>query len=90
MKNSEPEVWLPSTNQIMMASERAILAGLDTNLLLAIRTLEAEHAALSDESSDEPLPPYLAMAQSIVILATTLRDLISGYRAATELILHGD
>ena len=38
------DVWLPTTNQIVMASERAILAALDAALLLAARTLEAEHA----------------------------------------------
>jgi hypothetical protein len=35
-----PEVWLPTVAQIVMAQERAILAALDTNLLLAARTLE--------------------------------------------------
>jgi hypothetical protein len=81
------DVWLPTTNQIVMASERAILAALDAALLLAARTLEAEHATLGEESHEEPPPPHLALAESIVILAASLRELIAGYRAATDHIL---
>ena len=71
-----------------MAAERAILASLDANLQLAVRALIAEHPSLSDDSPhDEPEPPHLALAASIRILAETLHELISGYRAVTEQIL---
>jgi hypothetical protein len=88
VNDTETSTWLPTTNQIIMASERAILAALDTQLLLAARTLEAEHASsLSEDALAEPPPPHLALAQSILILAASLRELIAGYRAATEHIL---
>lgn len=83
-----PDTWLPTTEQIAMAGERAILAALDTNLLLAARTLRAEHAAtLSDDEADEPNPPHLALAESILVLAATLRELIASYRAVTDRML---
>ena len=76
--------WLPTSAQIAMASERAILASLDANLQLAVRALLAEHPSLSDNPREEPEPPHLACAASIRILADTLHGLIAGYRAATE------
>jgi hypothetical protein len=77
--------WLPTSEQIAMASERAILASLDANLQLAVRALLAEHPSLSDDSSpEEPEPPHLALATSIRILAETLHELIAGYRAVIE------
>jgi hypothetical protein len=82
-----PDVWLPTTGQIVMASERAILATLDTALLLAARTLEAEHAGLGEQTHEEPSPPHLALAESILILAASLRELIASYRAATDHLL---
>ena len=85
MNRKEPlATWLPTSAQIAMASERAILASLDANLQLAVRVLLAEHPALSDSPHEEPEPPQLAIAASIRILADTLHDLIAGYRAATE------
>jgi len=87
MSGREPsDIWLPTAAQIVMAQERSILAALDINLLLAARTLEAEHAALGDETNDEPSPPHLALAESILILAATLRELIASYRAVTDRI----
>ena len=82
-----PDVWLPTAEQIVMASERAILAMLDTTLLIAARTLEAEHAGLGDQPHEEPSPPHLALAESILILAASLRELIASYRAATDHLL---
>ena len=83
---SEP--WLPTSVQISMASERAILAALDANLQLASRALLAEHPSLDDDSgSEEPASPQLALAASIRILAETLHELIAGYRAVTEHVL---
>ena len=85
MSSKEPlATWLPTSAQIAMASERAILASLDANLQLAARVLLAEHPSLSDSTRDEPEPPHLALAASIRILADTLHGLIAGYRAATE------
>lgn len=76
--------WLPTSAQVAMASERAILASLDANLQLTVRVLLAEHPSLSDGSREEPEPPHLALAASIRILADALHGLIAGYRAATE------
>ena len=83
-QKESPAAWLPTSAQIAMASERAILASLDANLQLAVRVLLAEHPSLSDSSREEPEPPQLAIAASIRILADTLHGLIAGYRAATE------
>jgi hypothetical protein len=86
-----PVSW-PTVSQIVMASERPILATLDAALEMTARTLLAEHAMLEEDASRgaaEPLPPCQAMAASIVILARTLHELIEGYCAALENI-HGD
>ncbi len=73
----------------MMASERAILASLATNLQLAGRTLLAEHPSLGDEAHrTEPEPPHLALAASIRILAETLHELIAAYCEVTERALN--
>jgi hypothetical protein len=63
MRHHEPSTaWLPSTEQIMVSSERAILAALDVNLELAIRSLRAEHVVIgprplrqSSSKADRPL-----------------------------------
>lgn len=82
--SKELATWLPTSAQIAMAPERAILAALDANLQLAVRVLLAEHPSLGDTPHEEPEPPHLALAASIRILADTLHGLIAGYRAATE------
>ena len=79
---STQDIFLPTTEQILMAQERAILAALDVTLLLAERALRAEHVCLGDDS--EPSPPHLAIAGSIVLLAQSLRELIASYQLATE------
>ena len=86
MSRREPSAaWLPTSAQITMATERAILASLDANLQLAVRALIAEHPSLDDDRRrEEPEPPHLALAASIRILAETLHELICGYRAVTE------
>ena len=81
------DVWVPTSPQILMASERAILATLDLTLLLAARTLEAEHTDLGKQPHEEPSPPHLALAEAILIIAATLRELIASYRAATDSLL---
>ena len=81
------DVWVPTSPQILMASERAILATLDLTLLLAARTLEAEHADLGERPHEAPSPPHLALAESILIIAASLRELIASYRAVTDHLL---
>ncbi|MHB8874344.1 MAG: hypothetical protein ACYC8T_11710 [Myxococcaceae bacterium] len=80
--------WLPTSMQITMASERAILAALDASLQLAVRALCAEHPSLDEERSRdlqaEPPPPHMALAGSIVTLAESLHELITGYRVVAE------
>jgi hypothetical protein len=46
--------WLPSSAQIAMASERAILASLDANLQLAVRVLLAEHLYVAPRGELRP------------------------------------
>ena len=87
------ESWVPTVPQIVMASERPILAVLDTTLELAARTLRAEHASLDENASRgsgaEPPPPCEALATSILVLARSLREVIGSYCTALEHI-HGD
>jgi hypothetical protein len=40
--------------------------------------------ALSDDKTREPSPPHLALGESILILAATLRELIASYHAVTD------
>ncbi len=88
MREREPaEGLLPTTEQIVMAQERAILAALDVTLLMAERTLRAGHVTLDDETNAEPLPPHLALAGAMLILAESLRELIKSYRTATDHLL---
>jgi hypothetical protein len=74
---------LPSVQQLSMSSDRAMLALLDLSLELTARSLRAEHPALEEQafrgSSAEPPVTHEALAASIVILATTLREVIAGY-----------
>lgn len=87
MSGDEPSAtWLPTSAQIMMAPERAILASLDAALQLAVRVLQVEHSSLGERRrpGDEPEPPQLALAVSICILAESLHELIARYRAVTE------
>jgi len=71
---------LPSTDDLIWAPERAILAALDANLLLAIRALRAEHPLLDNpDDDDEPDHPVLLLAESVVASARSLRRLLAGY-----------
>jgi len=74
---------LPTTDQITNASERPILAALDTLLELMVRTLLAEHPTLdiqTDASRDgEPEQPRAALAASAIIMARSLRDIVNAY-----------
>jgi Mg2+ and Co2+ transporter CorA len=88
MTAAETNITLPTIDQIFMASQRAMLAALDTTLLLAARTLQAEHAdQLADVNTVEPKPPHLALTQSILIMISTLRELIASYCAIIDNML---
>jgi hypothetical protein len=73
----------PSVNQLSMSSDRAMLTVLDVCLELTTRSLRAEHPGLCEQpyrGATEPPPTHEALAASIVLLATTLREVIAGYR----------
>lgn len=81
---------LPSVQQLTMSSDRAMLALLDLSLELTARSLRAEHPALEDQAyrgSGEPPVTHEALAASIVILATSLREVIAGYRDCLDHLL---
>jgi hypothetical protein len=88
MRSPEPTTtWLPSTDQIMAAPERAILAALDANLELTIRVLMAEHVELLPDgrlSRDPDYEPFTAallpIAEGMVICAEHLQRLVGEYR----------
>lgn len=83
---------LPSVEQLTTASERAVLALLEVTLELTARALQAEHPMLEEHAyrgSGEPPPAQEALAASVVILATSLREVIAGYCDMVEHI-HGD
>jgi hypothetical protein len=95
MRLPEPtSTWLPSTEQLMVASERAILAALDATLELAIRSLKAEHVALIPDgrlSTDHHDEPYtfnlLPIAEALVLCAKRLRQLVTDYRTVSDDLL---
>lgn len=95
MKPHEPmTTWLPTTEQIMMAPERAILAALDSSLALAIRVLKAEHIGLfpggrrSRGADYEPLTAtLLPVAEAMVICSEHLRRLLKEYRCLVDGLL---
>ena len=95
MKRREPnQAWLPSTEQLMSAPERAILAALDASLLLTIRTLLAEHVGLLPDgrsSGDANYQPFdaslLPAAEDLVTCAKHLHRLIRRYRTALDCLL---
>ena len=81
---------LPTVQQLAMSSDRAMLAVLDLSLELTTRSLRAEHPALEEQPQRglaEPLVTHEALAASIVILATTLREVIAGYREGLDHLL---
>lgn len=95
MRFREPTTtWLPSTEQIGVASERAILAALDANLELAIRSLKAEHVALAPDGRLARDPDYephtfnlLPVAEALVTCAKRLRRLVTEYRTVADDLL---
>jgi hypothetical protein len=86
--------WLPSTYDLFEAPERAILAALDANLQLAIRSLRAEYPVLDEngrliqDPDWEPyIPPQVSLIERIVASATDLRRQIIQFRATLHLVL---
>jgi hypothetical protein len=84
-----PQPW-PTTDEIATESERPILTVLDTALELTRRTLIVEHALVRMRTpQSEPPTPAEALATSIVVLATSLRESIAGYISVLEQLQRG-
>ena len=86
MNGTRPSA-LPTSAQIAAANERAILAALDVTLELAIRTMVAEQPLLEEESYSrhpEPPPPHHALGATMLILASSLREVMAGYCALLD------
>ncbi len=84
---------LPALDQIVLESQRPLLAILDTTLVLVVRSMRAEHPELEDDAcrglGAEPPPTQRALAASIVLLANSLRALLDGYAELLDHV-HGD
>lgn len=87
-------VILPTTEQLMLAPERAILAVLDVDLELAARLLMAEHVDLLPDGRRSRDPEYephtadlLPAAEALVLGARRLRQLVAKYRAIEDDLL---
>jgi hypothetical protein len=86
--------WVPSTEQIMSAPERAVLAVLDSSLTLTMRVLKAEHVDLQPDgrlSHDPDYEPFTAallpVAEAMVICGEHLQRLIVEYRCLVDGLL---
>ena len=84
---------LPALDQIVLESQRPLLAILDTTLVLVVRSMRAEHPELEDDAcrglGAEPPPTQRALAASIVLLANSLRAVLDGYAELLDHV-HGD
>ena len=68
---------LPSAKELSDAPQRAILAALDANLVLAVRALQASHHGLHGyHAPQDPLP---LLAEAILACALSLHDVLSTY-----------
>jgi hypothetical protein len=68
---------LPSPAEIDEAPQRAILAALDANLVLAVRALKAQHPSLDD--CDLTRDPLLLLAEGVVASALSLHNILEAY-----------
>ena len=68
---------LPSPAQIDQAAQRAILAALDANLVLAVRALKAQHPSL--DNCDLTRDPLLLLAEGVVASALSLHNILEAY-----------
>jgi hypothetical protein len=84
---------LPEPDQMLLESQRPLLAVLDTTLVLVVRSMRAEHPELEDDAyrglGAEPPPTQRALAASIVLLANSLRAVLDGYGELLDHV-HGD
>ncbi len=84
---------LPALDQIVLESQRPLLAVLDTTLVLVVRSMRAEHPEFEDDAcrglGAEPPPTQRALAASIVLLANSLRAVLDGYSELLDHV-HGD
>jgi len=67
---------LPSPAEIYDEPQRAILAALDANLVLAVRALKARHPDLDDYDAHEPLP---LLAEAVLACALSLHTVLATY-----------
>jgi hypothetical protein len=77
-------IWLPTTDELEHAPEFAALAPLDHALhvaMLALRVVD-RHDYYRPDRPDGRSPHAGHMAQSIAVLADTLRHCLSEYRVA--------
>ena len=96
--SNEPATsWLPSTDEVLLAPERAILATLDVSLQLAIRSLRAEYPGLDrngrivEDPDWEPyVPPQVPLIERLVRSATDLHCQIGHFRNALDRALDGE
>jgi len=66
----------PSPAELFDAPERAILAALDANLVLAVRALKARHPDIGDDNAHQPLP---LLAEAVLACALSLHDVLATY-----------
>jgi hypothetical protein len=86
--------WLPTSDQIMAAPERAAMAALDMGLELVVRVLKAEHADLRPDGRcgrDPNWEPFtrelLPLAETVIVCAEHLQHLLHDYRQCVDGLL---
>jgi hypothetical protein len=70
---------MPSPAELYDEPQRAILAALDANLVLAVRALKARHPDLDDHGlhgAHEPLP---LLAEAVLACALSLHTILASY-----------
>jgi hypothetical protein len=66
----------PSPAELFDAPERAVLAALDANLVLAVRALKARHPDIGDDNAQQPLP---LLAEAVLACALSLHNVLASY-----------
>jgi len=86
--------WLPTSDQIEAAPERAAMAALNTSLELVVRVLKVEHADLRPDgrcARDPNWEPFTAellpLAEAVIVCAEHLQHLLHDYRACVDGLL---
>ena len=81
-------VGLPSSDELSDAPQRAVLAALDANLILAVRALQAHHPELNDyHTPDEPLA---LLAEAVMACALSLHNVLTAYDDLAVRMAHLD